>query len=171
MSVSYRIRQFRAAIRATVTPAEYAMVARILPPAEYHLFQQMPLYDQRHCLDVYYTLVAAGEQDPLLLRAALFHDCGKVSDDGRPLALGWYVIATILKRWPALYLFAARLAPPIAIYAEHAARGARMAAPVVRRRLSRRSGTITIHTQPVVLPACSGPIINTDTHRIVCRMR
>ncbi len=128
MSVSYRIRQFRAAIRAAVTPAEYAMVARILPPAEYRLFQQMPLYDQRHCLDVYYTLVAAGEQDPLLLRAALFHDCGKVSDDGRPLALGWYVIATILKRWPALYLFAARLAPPIAIYAEHAARGARMAA-------------------------------------------
>jgi len=128
MSLSYRIRQFRDALRAEVSPAEYTLVARMLTPAEQRLFFQMPVYDQRHCLDVYQTLVAAGECDELLLRAALYHDCGKVDDAGRPMALGWYVLATILKRWLALYLIAARLIPAIAVYAEHAARGARMAA-------------------------------------------
>ncbi len=128
MSLSYRLRQFRNALQSQVAPAEYELVARLLPPAEQRLFLQMPLYDQRHCLDVYQTLVAAGERDEFLLRAALYHDCGKVDDNGRPMALGWYVLATILKRWPALYLIAARFIPAIAIYAEHAARGARMAA-------------------------------------------
>ncbi|WP_322510830.1 hypothetical protein [Chloroflexus sp.] len=128
MSVSYRIRQFRNALRAKVSPAEYELVTQMLTPGEQRLFLQMPLYDQRHCLDVYQTLIAAGEHDALLLRAALYHDCGKVDDAGRPMALGWYVLATILKRWPALYLIAAKLVPAIAVYAEHAARGARMAA-------------------------------------------
>ncbi len=128
MSVSYRIRQLRNALRAEVSPVEYELVAQLLTPAEQQLFWQMPLYDRRHCLDVYQTLIAAGERDELLLRAALYHDCGKVDDAGRPMALGWYVLATILKRWPALYLIAARLVPAIAVYAEHAARGARMAA-------------------------------------------
>lgn len=128
MSLSYRIRQFRSAVRARITPAEYDLVRHLLTPAEQRLFDQMPRYDQRHCLDVYYTLVEAGEQDVFLLRAALYHDCGKVDDHGRPMALGWYVLATILKRWPALYLIAARLIAPIALYAGHAARGAQMAA-------------------------------------------
>ncbi|WP_322814434.1 HDIG domain-containing metalloprotein [Chloroflexus sp.] len=128
MSLSYRIRQFRSAVHACITPAEYDLVRRLLTPAEQRLFDQMPRYDQRHCLDVYYTLVDAAEQDEFLLRAALYHDCGKVDDHGRPMALGWYVLATILKRWPALYLIAARFLPPIALYAGHAARGAQMAA-------------------------------------------
>jgi putative nucleotidyltransferase with HDIG domain len=105
------------------------MVAATLTPAERRLFETMPRYDQRHCLDVHRTLVLAGHSDPLLLRAAIFHDCGKVDDAGRPMALHWYVAATLLKRAPALYLAAARLPwlRPVAIYAEHSWRGARMA--------------------------------------------
>ena len=124
---SYRVRQLFAALRATVSPEECALAAATLAPAELRLFTAMPLYDQRHCLDVYHTLVAAGHSDPLLLRAAIFHDCGKLDDAGRPMSLAWYVAATMLKRAPSLYLAAARSCPPVAIYADHARRGARMA--------------------------------------------
>jgi hypothetical protein len=130
-TLAYRARQFFAALRAEVSPAERALVARTLTGGERRLFDQMPTYDQRHCLDVYHTLVDAGQRDPLLLRAAIIHDCGKVDDDGRPMGLGWYIMATLLKRLPALYIAAAagraRLRP-IQIYAEHAWRGAGMAA-------------------------------------------
>lgn len=124
----YRARQFRAALEARVGPDELVAAQALLTPAEWRLFSMMPRYDQRHCLDVYATLAAAGHADPLLLRAALVHDCGKVDDNGRPMALGWYVLATVLKRAPGLYLLAARVLRPVAVYAEHAWRGARMAA-------------------------------------------
>lgn len=127
------MRQLLAALRATVSPAEQALVATTLSPGEQRLFGLMPRYDQRHCLDVYATLVAAGHTEPILLRAALIHDCGKVDDGGQPMGLGWYVGVTVLKRSPGLYLTAARLGGPngpVAIYADHAARGARMAAAV-----------------------------------------
>ena len=126
-SLPYRARQFVAALRATVSPGERALAAATLAPAELRLFMAMPRYDQRHCLNVYHTLVAAGHSDPLLLRAAIFHDCGKLDNAGRPMPLAWYVAATLLKRAPALYLAAAHLCPPVAIYADHARRGARMA--------------------------------------------
>ncbi len=128
----YRARQFWAALRARVSDAEYALVAQCLTPAEQRLFAAMPRYDQRHCLDVYHTLWAAGQRDPLLLRAALFHDCGKVDDDGRPMPLFWYTLVTLLKRVPPLYQAAAASGRgplrPARIYAEHAWRGAQMAA-------------------------------------------
>ncbi|NNJ10147.1 hypothetical protein EKD04_007390 [Chloroflexales bacterium ZM16-3] len=128
----YRAQQFFAAIRAEVSAEERALVTRTLTAGEQRLFERMPTYDQRHCLDVYATLVDAGHSDPLLLRAAIVHDCGKVDDDGRPMGLGWYIVATLLKRLPALYLALAKSGRgplrPIRIYAEHAWRGARMAA-------------------------------------------
>lgn len=128
----YRVGQLHAALRAEVCADEYALVAGCLTPAEQRLFAAMPTYDQRHCLDVYQTLRRAGHADPLLLRAALFHDCGKVDDDGRPMALAWYLLVTLLKRWPWLYRAAAASGRgplrPVRVYAEHAWRGARMAA-------------------------------------------
>lgn len=128
----YRFRQFFAALRAQVRADELALVARALSPAELQLFLAMPVYDQRHCLDVYQTLVDAGHTDPHLLRAAIFHDCGKVDDDGRSMFLGWYVAVTLLKKLPWLYTAAAASGRgplrPIRVYAEHAWRGSRMAA-------------------------------------------
>lgn len=127
-ALPYRARQFVAALQARVSDAELTMVAASLTPGELRLFAAMPRYDQRHCLDVRGTLAQAGHDDPLLLRAATIHDCGKVDDAGRPMSLMWYVLATILKRAPGLYLAAARRGGPIAVYADHAWRGARMAA-------------------------------------------
>ncbi len=129
----YRIRQFQAAIQAEVQAEEWQLVAQVLTAAEYRLFLDMPRYDQRHCLDVYTTLVRAGYSDPYLLRAALIHDCGKVDDDGRGLPLFWYTLVTMLKKVaPGLYGAAAASGRgplhPLRIYAEHAWRGAQMAA-------------------------------------------
>ena len=39
---------------------------------------RMPRSDQRHCLDVYETLVRAGYHEEDLLHAALLHDVGKI---------------------------------------------------------------------------------------------
>jgi hypothetical protein len=132
-TLAYRVRQFRAAVRASVSDDERGLVARLLLPSELRLFEAMPAYDQRHCLDVFYALREAGHDDILLLRAALFHDCGKVDDDGTPLSLPWYIAASLLKALaPPLYrlLAASGRGPlrPLRVYAEHAWRGSRMAA-------------------------------------------
>lgn len=132
MRVGYRWRQFASAVAARITPAERALVAAMLSSAELRLFERMPRHDQRHCLDVYQLLVRGGYADPLLLRAALLHDCGKVDDDGRPLPLLYYGLFVVLKRAaPALYAWAVRdgRGPlrPFAIHAAHDQRSARMA--------------------------------------------
>jgi hypothetical protein len=130
--VIYRLRQFVAALNAQISPAEQELVRQTLAPAEQALFAAMPVYDQRHCLDVYWTLVRGGQSDPLLLRAALFHDCGKLDDNGRPMPLVYYTLVTLLKYIPPLYAAAAASGrgpfQPVQIYAQHAWRGSRMAA-------------------------------------------
>lgn len=129
----YRLRQLWSAFHARVSAEEDQLVVRWLSPGEQRLFWAMPRYDQRHCLDVCYTLCTSGYHDPLLLRAALIHDCGKVDDDGQPLSLFWYMLATVLKKGCLpVYMAAAAsgrgVLRPVRIYAEHAWRGARMAA-------------------------------------------
>jgi len=128
----YRLAQFLAAVTARLTPEERALTAAVLSPAELPLFERMPQHDQRHCLDVYRLLRRGGYADPLLLRAALLHDCGKVDDNGRPIPLPYYGLFVVLKRVaPALYGWAARdgrgLLQPFAIHAAHDQRSARMA--------------------------------------------
>jgi hypothetical protein len=132
MAVRRRLRQFCAAIAAHVTADERALVARLLSPGELRLFERMPRFDQRHCLDVYHTLVRSGYTDPLLLRAALIHDCGKVDDAGRPIPLVYYGIFVIVQKVaPALYRWAAQheCGPlrPFAIHAAHDTRSALLA--------------------------------------------
>jgi hypothetical protein len=132
MRLHYRLRQFFAAIRARLTPEERALVAGALSPGELLLFERMPRYDQRHCLDVFQMLRRGGYDDSLLLRAALLHDCGKLDDDGRPIPLMYYGLFVILKRLaPPLYAWAARdgrgLLRRFAIHAAHDERSALMA--------------------------------------------
>jgi hypothetical protein len=132
-SAWYRLRQLFAALTARLTPAEREWVGQMLGPAELVLFERMPRYDQRHCLDVCTTLRAGGYDDPLLLRAALLHDCGKVGDDGRPIPLIYYGAFVVIGRLaPALYRWAARVGRgplrPFAVHAAHDERSARLAA-------------------------------------------
>jgi len=128
----YRLSQFFRALKAHLSHEERTQVAQALTPAELRLFERMPQHDQRHCLDVYWLLLRGGYDDPLLLRAALLHDCGKIDDNGRPIPLLYYGLFVVLKRGaPALYAWAARdgRGPlrPFATHAAHDQRSARMA--------------------------------------------
>ena len=72
-----RTRQFRAHLRATVTPEERAALAAWIAPAQLELFDAMHVADRRHGLDVVASLRAEGVTDPDLLVAGLLHDAGK----------------------------------------------------------------------------------------------
>ena len=132
MRIRYRLLQLFNAVIAHLTPEERVLVAAVLSPAELRLYERMPQYDQRHCLDVYRLLLRGGYDDSLLLRVALLHDCGKVDDHGRPIPLPYYGLFVVLQRVaPALYALAARdgRGPlrPFAIHAAHDERSAHMA--------------------------------------------
>ena len=82
-----RVAQFFRATFARVRTGEYDLIRERLTPAQAALFGRMSRSDQRHCLDVYTTLVRAGYQQDDLLIAALLHDVGKsvpASPGGRP---------------------------------------------------------------------------------------
>lgn len=124
MGAKGRLRQFFTAISAHLIPEERAELVDFISPGELWLFERMPRFDQRHCLDVYYTLRRHGYHDPVLLRAALLHDCGKVDNDGRSIPLIYYGIFVILQTFaPALYRWAARIGRgplrPFALHAIH----------------------------------------------------
>ena len=72
-----RTRQFRAHLRANVTPAERAALATWIAPAQLELFDAMHIADRRHGLDVVASLRAEGVTEPDLLVAGLLHDAGK----------------------------------------------------------------------------------------------
>jgi len=72
-----RTRQFRAHIRANVTPGERAALVAWIAPAQLDLFDAMHVADRRHGLDVVGSLRAEGVTEPDLLVAGLLHDAGK----------------------------------------------------------------------------------------------
>ncbi len=72
-----RTRQFRAHLRASVTPGERAALVAWIAPAQLELFDTMHVADRRHGLDVVASLRAEGVTEPDLLIAGLLHDAGK----------------------------------------------------------------------------------------------
>jgi hypothetical protein len=72
-----RTRQFRAHLRANVTPGERAALASWITPAQLALFDSMHVADRRHGLDVVASLRAERVTEPDLLVAGLLHDVGK----------------------------------------------------------------------------------------------
>ena len=72
-----RARQFRAHLRANVTPEERAALVTWIAPAQLDLFDTMHVADRRHGLDVVASLRAEGVTESDLLVAGLLHDAGK----------------------------------------------------------------------------------------------
>lgn len=72
-----RTRQFRAHLRARVTPEERSALEAWTTPAQLALFDSMHVADRRHGLDVVASLRAEGVVDRDLLVAGLLHDAAK----------------------------------------------------------------------------------------------
>jgi hypothetical protein len=72
-----KVRQFRAHLRARVTPGERAALVAWTSPAQLALFDSMHVADRRHGLDVVSSLRHDGVQDVDVLLAGLLHDAGK----------------------------------------------------------------------------------------------
>jgi hypothetical protein len=72
-----KTRQFRAHLRARVTPAERAGLSAWITAEQATLFDSMHVADRRHGLDVVASLRAEGVTEPDLLIAGLLHDAGK----------------------------------------------------------------------------------------------
>lgn len=73
----YRVSQGLANLRAAMAADDWALVSEHLSEAELSLFKGMQPQDQRHSVQVLRSLLAEGEEDELLLKAALLHDVGK----------------------------------------------------------------------------------------------
>lgn len=72
-----KARQFRAHVRARVSPRERDELASWLSAAQLAMFDSMHVADRRHGLDVVATLRADGVRDGDALVAGLLHDAGK----------------------------------------------------------------------------------------------
>lgn len=72
-----RARQFRAHLRASVSPGERAALATWTTPAQLALFDSMHVADRRHGLDVVASLRVEGVIEREVLLAGLLHDAGK----------------------------------------------------------------------------------------------
>lgn len=88
----HRVAQVVGHLTARVAPDEAALARRILPGSAWPLFEQMPVADRRHGLDVAQRLLAGGFDDADLLAAALLHDAAK----GRRLRLWHRVTGVVL---------------------------------------------------------------------------
>jgi hypothetical protein len=105
-----KARQFRAYIRARVSPAERAELATSLTAAQLAVFDAMPVADRRHGLDVAARLRADGATEPDVLVAGLLHDAGK----GRSVGLWPRVAWSLGEAWGPWVVRLARRLPGFA---------------------------------------------------------
>lgn len=89
-------------VRTSAGPGDGALAARHLSAAEFELWARLSGRDRGHSVRVLRRLLAAGEPDALLLKAALLHDIGKAVV---PVRL-WHRIALVLleaagEPWPS----------------------------------------------------------------------
>ena len=119
-------------LRARVGPEEQSFAQRVLPAGAVTLFDAMPVADRRHALDVAGRLVAAGNDDPDLLAAALLHDAAK----GRRMRLVHRIGGVLLEAFaPAVLRRLASPNPgswryPFHLYLQHADLSAELASGV-----------------------------------------
>jgi putative nucleotidyltransferase with HDIG domain len=127
VGATYRVRQFLAAVFPAVPIS--AAIDNLLDPAQRELFRRLAPAYQRHSLRVLVRLIANGQSDPDLLRAALLHDVGK---SAAPIWLHHRVLHVLLARFaPSLAVSIANGSGrgwkrPFNVLANHATIGAEL---------------------------------------------
>ena len=89
--VRYRLKQFWLGVGASLNLQDWATVHALLSPAQYALFERMPVDAQDHSLRVLATVQAQGRVGPDLAAAALLHDVGKVAAREQGAYLGLWL--------------------------------------------------------------------------------
>lgn len=76
----YRIKQFIWAITARLDKTEEAFIKQYLLEDEQYLFNQLKVYEQKHCITVAKGLIKMyhGEEVREMIRLGLLHDIGKI---------------------------------------------------------------------------------------------
>ncbi len=117
---------------AAMGPEDWALAARWLSPSERALFQRMQRPDQIHCARVARWLLAEGEADEIIVRAALLHDVGKARYRLGVVHRTLYVLlAPLFRAFPPLFMGASGESHwwmPYYVIANHPRLGASMLA-------------------------------------------
>ena len=98
---AYRSRQLLTALLGRVSDSEMAEARSVLGPASYKVFAAMPRQYRRHGLTVYRAVRENGCNDPVVLQAALLHDCGKYDPVSRKyVTVVHRVLVVVLENLP-----------------------------------------------------------------------
>jgi putative nucleotidyltransferase with HDIG domain len=127
VSARHRVGQFWRHASARVSEQERGAAERLLGPALWPLYAQLPVNDQRHGLDVLETVRRLeGQPDRLLQQAALLHDVGKA--DARFSVVDRSLTVLLHATSPRLLQLVLRSRPAFArrhrVYVDHARIGA-----------------------------------------------
>ncbi|WP_051585948.1 HD domain-containing protein [Caldanaerobius polysaccharolyticus] len=114
MNYLYRGKQFYTYYTAKISDEDWKFLSKYLNEKQLKIFLKLPLYEQRHSLDVAYNILnMSPDASSDLVIAALMHDIGK----GNSLTPMKKAIAVLLdklaqslavklsKRWPFLYTY------------------------------------------------------------------
>lgn len=77
----YRIKQFIRGIFARITSEDRAFIQIYLSQEEALLFQSLRVGEQRHSLNIAYNCLEESPNNPVLIKAALLHDVGKINSN------------------------------------------------------------------------------------------
>jgi hypothetical protein len=112
-NIFYRSRQFTRSLRPRIEADELGYIRDLLSSSQAQLFFKLPLFEQRHALNVCQTLVKAGfGNDRELLQAALLHDVGKTDFLNQRHVPLWGKVANVLLRKVGGPALVAKLAQP-----------------------------------------------------------
>lgn len=85
----YRVKQFYRSMVSRINDEDIDFIKMYLEPYELQLFNQLPKYDQKHCINVARDLKLTCNQRNLkyqkLIKVALLHDIGKIYNSMNPI--------------------------------------------------------------------------------------
>ncbi|AIS52053.1 hypothetical protein TKV_c08710 [Thermoanaerobacter kivui] len=113
-----RVLQYFKSLTAGIYDRDYEFLKKFLTKRELEYFNRLPVYEKRHSLDVCYTLMDKYKvKDEELLKAALFHDIGKIKVKITP---DKKAIAVLIKKIPPLARYLEKRLYFLQVYYNHA---------------------------------------------------